>query len=76
VKFFEILRGIIFWQGVHCTQFLFYIPNLSSFFPKYLWLQADFLQSEKEAILEKFPARNSSKEVANQNSKSHIFTLN
>jgi len=43
---------------------------------KYLWLQADFLQSEKEAILETFPARNFSKEVANQNSKSHILTLN
>ena len=70
------------WNRVCCTQsflyipFSFFFPNTFGCIPNTFGCKLIFLQSEKEAILEKFPARNSSKEVANQNSKSHILALN
>ena len=70
------------WKRVRCTQsflyipFSFFFPNTFGCIPNTLGCKLIFLQSEREARLEQFPARNSWKEVANQNSKSHILTLN
>ena len=70
------------WNKVCCTQsflyipFSFFFPNTFGCIPNTFGCKLIFLQSEKEARLEQFPTRNSWKEVANQNSKSHILRLN